>query len=79
VGKYDFVGRYETISEEANYLLDQWGIRDVRFPAGRMSTKDHGRLFYAAYSKVPEDLVEAVYSRFRADFDMFGYSKFPTF
>jgi chondroitin 4-sulfotransferase 11 len=76
---YDFIGKYETMTTDAQYLFDQWGLKNVAFPPGYRSEEEHRASFRAAYSDVPSRLVDAVWDRYRPDFEMFGYLKYPDF
>ena len=75
--QFDFIGEYDTISEEANYLLDQWGLHHVRYPPGYRTKEEQLKRFLEAYSHVPQHLVTAIWQRFHVDFELFGYKIFP--
>lgn len=77
--KYDYIGEYETIAEEANLLLDRWGVSELRFPKKPYSSLEQLNRFRKAFSVIPEHVIEAVWSRYRLDYDLFGYRKYPEF
>ena len=73
--EYDFIGHFETLADDAAYLLKMAGIDDrVVFPPVRSSQADTDFLTY--YSQVPHELIFKFREAFRNDFEMFGYS-FP--
>ena len=70
--EYDFIGHYETLADDAAYLLKMAGIDDrVVFPPVRSSRADTDFLTY--YSQVPYKLIFELAKAFRSDFEMFGY------
>jgi chondroitin 4-sulfotransferase 11 len=77
---YDFIGEYEHISEDANYVLDLLGEKNLRYPtSGYRTDAERRRRFMASYGSVPNATIEAVYKRYKIDFDMFGYKLYPNF
>ena len=72
---YDFIGRYETLEEDARFVLQEAGVEGlVSFPPIRYTTtKDDLRRFY---SEVPRDDILQLQKMYRRDFEMFGYKAF---
>ena len=74
---YNFIGKYESLSEETDYLFDLWGLRYIRFPPALHSREEQRQRFKQAYASVSPAIVDAVYRRYSLDFLLFGYDKFP--
>lgn len=72
--KYDFVGKYESLKEDANYVLDWMGVTDLvkSFPAS-------DRPFYARrydpkyFNQLSHSDKMAFFTKYLADFVAFGY------
>jgi chondroitin 4-sulfotransferase 11 len=77
--RYDFIGEYDSMEEEANVLLNRWGVRTLRFPTKNFTRQNQVDRFKNAYDSVPKSVIHAVYRRYRLDFDLFGYKKYPSF
>ena len=72
---FDFIGHFETLQEDADYLLSKTGFNDrVKFPVVRTSQVSSDFLEY--YSEVPKEIIFKLGEAFRSDFEMFGYA-FP--
>ena len=72
---FGFIGHFETLQEDANYLLNKTGFNDrVKFPVVRTSQVSSDFLEY--YSEVPKEIIFKLGEAFRSDFEMFGYA-FP--
>ncbi|OWF34695.1 carbohydrate sulfotransferase 11-like [Mizuhopecten yessoensis] len=74
---YDFVGKYETIKRDADFILKDIGAPpEVRFPlrSEKYSTEKTINTFDNFYSQIPADYIQKLYNRYRSDFDIFGYS-----
>jgi len=72
---YDFIGHYETIYDDARYVLERIGLasRGVRFPRhANRSTKLTERL-RATFAPVPATHVARLKEIYLADFAAFGY------
>ncbi len=70
--KFDFIGHFETLADDAPYMLKKAGIDDrVAFPPLRSSRADSDFMTY--YSQVPRDIISKLGEAFRSDFEMFGY------
>ncbi|XP_070192518.1 carbohydrate sulfotransferase 11-like isoform X2 [Littorina saxatilis] len=75
--QYDFVGKYETIDEDAEHVLRSvLANHMVNFPK-RSATYRHNRTasyFGKFYDDVPPSLLRRVFKAYKLDFDMFDYS-----
>ena len=70
--QYDFIGRFENLQEEANFVLS--GIRrnsTVSFPNVQPSSTPSKLPFY--YSQIPRERLDRVLQIFSGDSEMFGY------
>ena len=69
---FDFIGYFETLEEDAAYLLKKAGLDDrVTFPPVRSSKASSDFMTY--YSQVPREVIFKLGEAFRSDFEMFGY------
>ncbi|XP_078343279.1 carbohydrate sulfotransferase 11-like isoform X1 [Oculina patagonica] len=69
---FHFIGHFETLAEDAAYMLKKAGIDDrVAFPPVRSSSAASDFMTY--YSQVPHEIIFKVGEVFRSDFEMFGY------
>ena len=64
----DFVGRYETLDEDARRLLGRLGLPDVALPRVNVSRHRHYSTYYS------DDLAEVVRQRYARDVAAFGYT-----
>jgi len=72
---YDFIGHYETIDDDARYVLERIGVasRGFRFPRhGNRSTRLSERL-RTAFAAIPATHIARLKQIYRADFAAFGY------
>ena len=74
---YDFIGHYETMNEDADYLLDLWKVPDIRFPPAYKEKELAVIRFRNAFASIPEDVINAIWYRYFPDFALFGYKKLP--
>lgn len=74
---FDFIGKFETLEEEANYLLDKIGVKELRFPAGYRSKEEQRLRFQRVFATIPSQIVDSAVKRFQSDFSLFGYDKYP--
>ncbi|XP_074628889.1 carbohydrate sulfotransferase 11-like [Acropora palmata] len=72
--KYDFIGRYEYLAEDGNYMLRKAGEDRIRFPKEKPFDTREELLSY--YSQIPLDWILDLGRIYRSNFEMFGYS-FP--
>ena len=69
---YNFIGRYEFLIQDANYVLRKAGVRNsVRFPTEKHSKTSDELLKY--YSQIPLAWIEQLGGIYRSNFEMFGY------
>lgn len=73
---YDFVGKYETLEEDVNTLLNISDVGDrVQFPR-RSSTYKNTKteaIYWKYYSSVPKRLLQHLWTTYQLDFELFGY------
>jgi len=74
---FDFIGRYETLEDDAPFVLHEAGVDQlVSFPPVHFtSTKDDLQRYY---SKVPREDIIRLQRIYRRDFEMFGYKSFQS-
>lgn len=72
--KYDFIGRYEYLAEDGNYMLRKAGEDRIRFPEEKPFDTREQLLSY--YSQIPLDWILDLGRIYRSNFEMFGYA-FP--
>ena len=71
---YDYVGYFETIKEDADYILKRLGLdKEVEFPSFKSGTP---KLLETHYSQIPLDRILKLAEVYRLDFEMFGF-KYP--
>ena len=71
---YDYVGYFDTIKEDADYILKRLGLdKEVEFPALKSGTP---KLLETHYSQIPLDRIIRLAEIYRVDFEMFGF-KYP--
>jgi len=72
---YDFIGHYETLKDDAAYVLRKLGLHDnVSFVNENPKRRRNSSNYISAYfSSVPPERIERLYQHFRVDFDLFGY------
>ena len=72
---YDFIGRFENLYEEADYLIKKAGIDDrVSSDAFHSSNTPAEMLHY--YSQIPKERILQMAKIYDSDYKLFGYS-FP--
>lgn len=70
---FDFIGKYETLSEDAPFVLREAGVDHlVSFPPIRYTSTRNSLGDY--YSKVPREDIMRVKKLYRRDLEMFGYN-----
>lgn len=71
---YDYVGYFDTIKEDADYILKRLGLdKKVEFPSFKSGTS---KLLGTHYSQIPLDRIIRLANIYREDFEMFGF-KYP--
>jgi len=72
---YDYVGRFETVKEDADYILQQLKLdKMAEFPS--FSGSKTSKRLTKYYSQIPRKRIEKLIEIYRPDFDMFNYD-FP--
>ncbi|KAG9349818.1 hypothetical protein JZ751_026171 [Albula glossodonta] len=72
---YDFVGKMETVEEDAEHLLRILRVDNiVQFPAGRRN-RTTSNWEQAWFANIPYELRRRLYELYEADFKVFGYPK----
>lgn len=69
---YDYVGYFDTIKEDADYILKRLGLdKEVEFPSFKSGTP---KLLESHYSQIPLDRIIRLAETYREDFEMFGFN-----
>ncbi|XP_031438812.1 carbohydrate sulfotransferase 11 isoform X2 [Clupea harengus] len=72
---YDLVGKYETLEEDANTVLQLAGANDgVRFPSYSKSTRTTDQMAAMFFRNVSTRQQQQLYQLYKMDFLMFNYS-----
>ncbi|MFT7812596.1 carbohydrate sulfotransferase 11-like [Arapaima gigas] len=72
---YDLVGKYETLEEDANYILRLAGVSDyLRFPTYAKSTRTTDQMAAEFFQNISSQQQAQLYQLYRMDFLMFNYS-----
>ncbi|XP_076872256.1 carbohydrate sulfotransferase 12-like [Brachyhypopomus gauderio] len=72
--KYDFVGKMETMQEDARHLLRVLEVDHmVSFPSGT-SNRTEESWINTWFTSIPDELKRKLYKTYEADFKLFGYS-----
>ena len=72
---YDIIGKYESLEDDSNYVLDIIGASSkLRFPKFVPSKTTENLIKY--YNKVPNSIKSRILDIFNIDFEMFEYNKF---
>lgn len=72
--KYDYVGHYETLQDDASYVLERANLSHLKFPAIRPSRTKNELVQY--YSQIPRPWIKRLGDVYQNSFKIFGYS-FP--
>ncbi len=76
---YDFIGEYDYMKEEADFILDLLGVKNVTYPSSNRTNLQRKERFMKAYVQVSNETLNAIRKRYRRDFEMFGYKEYPDF
>ncbi|KAJ8386965.1 hypothetical protein AAFF_G00161420 [Aldrovandia affinis] len=77
--RYDLVGKYETLEEDANYVLRLAGVGDyLRFPTYAKSTRTTDQMTAEFFQNISAEQQAQLYQLYKPDFLMFNYST-PSF
>ncbi|XP_047245078.1 carbohydrate sulfotransferase 11 isoform X1 [Girardinichthys multiradiatus] len=72
---YDMVGKYETLEEDANYILQLVGVGDsLHFPSYAKSTRTTDAMTAQFFSNISTQQQVQLYKLYKMDFLMFNYS-----
>ncbi|KAG7454377.1 hypothetical protein MATL_G00259110 [Megalops atlanticus] len=72
---YDLVGKYETLEEDANYVLRLAGVGDyLRFPTYAKSTRTTDQMTAEFFHNISSQQQRQLYQLYKMDFLMFNYS-----
>ncbi|XP_023668379.1 carbohydrate sulfotransferase 11 isoform X1 [Paramormyrops kingsleyae] len=72
---YDLVGKYETLEEDANYILRLVGVGDyLRFPSYAKSTRTTDQMTAEFFHNISSQQQAQLYELYKLDFLMFNYS-----
>jgi len=71
---YDFIGHYETLKDDADYVLRKIGLLDkISFEYENPKRRGNSSRYMSYFTDVPPKRLEQLYQHFRIDFDLFGY------
>ncbi|XKL59658.1 hypothetical protein PGB90_000674 [Kerria lacca] len=70
--KYDFIGKYETLQSDAEFLLHAINESRIKFPRVRASNSTSQIISY--YSSLSPQIIARLYNIFILDFKLFSYS-----
>ncbi|XP_077868246.1 carbohydrate sulfotransferase 11-like [Saccoglossus kowalevskii] len=77
---FDFIGHFENMEKESNYLLNYIGATDVFFPDHKynfhVTNSTDENIYLKYFSQIPPKYIIKLYELYKMDFDLFGYS-FP--
>ena len=74
---YDFIGHYETLQADVDYVLQKLGLSDNNISfASPQRRYNSSNLIQRFFAEVTTNQSERLYQHFRIDFDLFGY-KWP--
>jgi len=77
--RYDFIGHYETLRQDAQYVVDKLKSRirrrvaDVQFPADSGHRRKSSDCLQQMYADVPAAHVQALYQLYAVDYALFGF------
>lgn len=70
--KYDFIGKYETLQSDAEFLLKAINKSEIKFPKVRVSNTTAQIVKY--YNTLPPQIIARLYNIFILDFKLFSYN-----
>lgn len=71
--KYDFVGKYETLSSDANFILRKIGATNLSFPQA-LGSSTTAKQLKKYFGNLPSSKISNLYNIYKLDFKMFSYS-----
>ena len=69
--KYNYVGHYETLPEDAKYVLERANLTQLKFPSFRPSRTKDELLHY--YAQIPKVWIKSLGKVYQSSFNIFGY------
>jgi chondroitin 4-sulfotransferase 11 len=76
--QYDFIGKYETLDEDVNFVLQELGVKHlINFPE-RPNTPKTGNVFKSIISNISSEQIHNLWKLYSVDYSMFDYS-YPDF
>ena len=74
--KYNYIGKMETLEEDAEAILKQLGVGDkIKFPSHDGSYKHKTEdIVKSYYAQIPEAKIKRLYEVYKEDFMAFGYN-----
>ena len=71
---YDFIGHLETLSQDADYVLNKIGLRNVKMLYKNSLPKNTSSLVASKVTTLTQDQIKKLTDVYRLDFLLFGYS-----
>lgn len=71
--KYDFIGKYETLLSDSNFILRSFGISNIRFPHNVKAATTYKDL-KKYFSSLPPSRIKELYNIYERDFKLFSYN-----
>ncbi|XP_063783842.1 carbohydrate sulfotransferase 11 isoform X4 [Pseudophryne corroboree] len=72
---FDFIGKYETLEEDSNYVLQLAGVRDyLKFPTFAKSTRTTDEMTAEFFQNISLEHQTQLYELYKLDYLMFNYS-----
>ncbi|XP_071983615.1 carbohydrate sulfotransferase 13 [Engystomops pustulosus] len=73
--QYDIVGKYETLEEDANYLLQLIGVGDsIKFPSSSKTTRTTDGMATGFFKGITRFYQRRLFNLYKMDFLLFNYS-----
>jgi len=72
--RYDFIGHLETLSQDADYVLNKIGLRNVKMLYKNSLPKNTSSLVASKVTTLTQDQIKKLTDVYRLDFLLFGYS-----
>ena len=69
--KYDYVGRYEYLQEDAKYVLERANLTHLKFPSFRSSSTKSELINF--YTNISKDSIKRLGDVYQSSFKAFGY------
>jgi len=72
--RYDFIGHYETLKQDVDYILKKIGLHDVHLIHFNLSDKNASSIVWKEMAALSDDEIRKLVGIYRMDFLLFGYS-----